>query len=116
VFHKKEETNHSKKHDQRIGTSLLREANVVSHEGKRKGAGKGNVRREQSCKKINHGYGEHSKDERNNTQISFRFFKWIKKMRENKEKRRMKIRRLIFKIIYLSFEIISRIVERVDFI
>ncbi len=48
VLQKKVDPCHSKKHKHGIGTSILREANMVSHEGEGEGAGKGDIRREQS--------------------------------------------------------------------
>ena len=45
VLKEKVEASHSKEHEQRIGATVLRETDVVSHKGQRERAGYGNVRR-----------------------------------------------------------------------
>jgi len=62
MFHKKVEAHHSNEHEQRIGPPILGETDVIGHEGKRKGAGKGNERRKLPCKEIDHGDGKGSED------------------------------------------------------
>ena len=62
---------------------------MVRHKSQGKGAGKGDIRRELSGKKIDHGNGKGSKDQRNDTEIPFGFCKGIEVMGENKKKGRM---------------------------
>ena len=55
-----------------------------------KGAGKGDGRGKLPGKKIDHGNGKGSKDQRKDTEIPFWFCKGKQLMGENKKKRRMK--------------------------
>jgi len=68
----------------------LGEADVVRHKSQGKGDGKGDGRRKLSGKKVDHGDGDGSKNQRNDTEILFWFCKGIKLMGEDEEKGRMK--------------------------
>jgi len=116
VFHKEIETCHPKKHKQGIGAAILRETDVVGHEGQREGAGEGNERRKLSCKEIDHGNGKGPKDQRDDSEITFGFGERIELMGEEEEERRVKIRWILFIKFYLAFEVISGVIEGVDFI
>jgi hypothetical protein len=89
---------------------------MVGHEGQRKGTGKGDERRKLSGKEIDHRDGEGSEDQGDNPEVSFGLGERIELMGQNKEKGRMKIRRILFIEFYLAFEVVSGIVEGVDFI
>jgi hypothetical protein len=90
VFHKKIKPGHSSKQEHRIGAPFLGEADVVGHKSETKGRRESKIRRKLSGKKVDHGDGEGSKDQRNDTEIPFGFCKGIKLMGENEEKGRMK--------------------------
>jgi len=105
VFHEKIEANHPKEHDQRVGTPLLREADMIRHKGQRKCARKSDERRKLSSKKINHRDREYSSNQRNNTQIPFWFLKWEEKMREYIKKGRMKKSGVLFIEFYVAIKI-----------
>jgi hypothetical protein len=53
---------------------------MIDHKGQRESAGKGDGRRKLSGKKVDHGNGEDSRDQRNDTKIPFWFCKGIKLM------------------------------------
>ena len=89
---------------------------MVGHEGQRGSAGEGDGRRKLPCKEIDHGNGEGTEDQRDNSEIPFRFGKWIELMGEDKKQRRMEIRGVLFVEFYLVFEVISRVIECMDFI
>ena len=89
---------------------------MIGHEGERKSAGKGNVRREGSREKVHHRYGESSEDQRNDPQISLGFFKGVEKMGEKKKERGVEESRVVFIEFNLAGEIIPRIIEGVNFI
>jgi hypothetical protein len=89
---------------------------MVGHEGQREGAGKGDGRRKLPRKEIDHRDGEGSKDQRNDTEIPFRFCKGIKLMGDNKKKRRMEEGWVLFIEFYLILETIPRILEGMDFV
>jgi len=94
----------------------LGEADVVRHKSQREGAGKGDGRRKLPGKKVDHGDREDSRDQRNDTEIPFRFCKGIKLMGKNKKKGRVKVCRVLFIEFYLAIEIIPRIIKRINFI
>jgi hypothetical protein len=116
VFHKEIETCHSKKHKQGIGATILGKTDVVGHEGQRESAGKGDEWRKLSYKEIDHGDGEGPEDQRDDSEIPFGFGEGIELMGEDEEERRMKIRWVLFIKFYLAFEVISGVIEGVDFI
>jgi hypothetical protein len=89
---------------------------VVGHEGQRKRTGKGNGRRKLSCKEIDHRDGEDSEDQRNDPEVPFRLGERIELMGENKKEGRMKIRRVLFIKLDLPTEIVSGVIEGVDFV
>jgi hypothetical protein len=94
----------------------LGKTDVVGHKGQRHGAWKGDERRKLSCKQVNHGDGKGSEDQRDDPKVSFGLGERIQLMGENKKEGRMEIRRILLIKLYLASEIISRIVECVDFI
>jgi hypothetical protein len=106
VPHKKVEANHSKKHDQRIGTPLLGEADMIRHKSQRECARKSDERRELFSKEIDHRYREYSSDQRNDSQIPFWFLKWEENMGEYKKKGRVKVCRVLFIEFYLAGKVI----------
>jgi hypothetical protein len=114
--HKKVESSHSEEHEQGVGASILGEADVVGHEGQREGRWEGDRRGKRSCKEIDHGNGESSKDQRDDAKVSFWFGERIELMGENKEKGRMNEAWIFFIKFYLAFEIISGVIEGMDFI
>jgi hypothetical protein len=116
VFYEEIEACHSEEHEQGVRAPILGEADVVSHEGQRKGTGKGDERRELSCEEIDHGDGEDSEDQRDDSKIPFGLGERIELVGENEEKGRMKKRRILFIEFYLAFEVISGVVERMDFV
>lgn len=71
MLHKKVESCHTEEHEQGIGACILRETGVVGHEGERKGAGKSDGRKKLSCKEKDHGDGEGSEYQRNDSEVSF---------------------------------------------
>ena len=89
---------------------------MVSHKGQREGAEKGNERRKLSCEEINHGDGKGSKDQGDDSKVSFGFGERIELMGENEEEGRMKIRWILFIEFYLAFEVISGVIEGMDFV
>jgi hypothetical protein len=94
----------------------LGETDVVCHEGQRDGAGKGDGRGKLPGKKIDHGDGKGSEDQGDDSKVSFGLGEGIELVGKNEEERRMKIRRILLIKLYLAFKIISRIIERMDFI
>jgi hypothetical protein len=116
VFHKKVETSHSEEHEQRVGASILGEADVVGHEGQREGRREGDRRGKRSCEEIDHRDGEDSEDQRDDAEVPFRFGERIELVCEDEEEGRMKIRRILFVKFYLVFEVISGVIEGMDFI
>jgi hypothetical protein len=89
---------------------------VVGHEDEREGAGEGDGRGERPCKEIEHGDGEGSEDQRDDTKVPFGFGEGIELVGEDEEERRMKIRGIFFIKFYLALEIIPGVVEGMDFI
>jgi hypothetical protein len=89
---------------------------VVGHKDQREGAGKGNGRRKLSCEEIDHRDGESSKDQGDDSKVSFWLCKWIKLVCEDEEEGRMKIRRILLIEIYLAFKIISGVIEGIDLV
>ena len=116
MFHKEIETHYPKEHEQGIGAAILGEADMVGHEGQTESAGEGDERRKLSCKEIDHGDGKGSKNQRDDSEISFGFGEGIELMSEDEEEGRMKIRRIPFIIFYLVSKVISGVIEGVDFI
>jgi hypothetical protein len=116
VFYEEIEACHPKEHEQGVRASILGEADVVGHEGQRKGTGKGDERRKLSCKQIDHGDGEDSEDQGDNPEVSFGFGERIELVGENEEKGRVKIRRILFIEFYLAFEVVSGVIEGMDFV
>jgi len=89
---------------------------VVGHEGQREGRWKGDGRGEGYCKEIDHWDRESSKDQRDDAEVPFRFGERIELVCEDEEEGRMKIRRILFVKFYLVFEVISGVIEGMDFI
>ncbi len=114
--HKEIKTSHSKEHEHGIGSSILGEADVVGHEGQRKGTGEGDRKGKRSCEEIDHGDGEDSEDQRNDSKVSFWLGERVELMGENKKEGRMKISRFLFIKFYLAFEVISGVIEGMDFV
>jgi hypothetical protein len=96
MLNKKVQADHSDEHQQGIGAPVLGEADVVGHKSQGKNARKGDGRRKLSGKNVDHRNGKDSKDQRNNTEIPFRFWKGIKLMGENIKKRRVKVCWVLF--------------------
>jgi hypothetical protein len=69
-----------------------------------------------SCKQIDHGDGEDSEDQGDNPEVSFGFGERIELVGENEEKGRMKIRGILFIEFYLAFEVVSGVIEGMDFV
>jgi hypothetical protein len=107
MFYEEIETSHSEEHKQGIGAPILGEANVVSHKGQGKCAWKGNRRRKLLSKEIDHRDGESTKDQRNDSKVSFGFGKGIELMGNHEEKGSLEISWVIFIKLDLAFEIIS---------
>jgi len=78
VLHKEIKACHSKKHQKGVWTSFLGKADVVGHEREGDGTGNGNVRGKGSGKNIDYRNGEGSKEDGNNTEVSFGFGEGIK--------------------------------------
>jgi hypothetical protein len=116
VFYEEVQTCHSQEHKQGVGAAVLGEANVVGHKGQREGAEKSNGRRELSCKEIDHGDGKGSEDQGDDSEVSFRSGKRIELVGEDEEERRVKVRRILLIEFYLALEIISGVVEGMDFV
>jgi hypothetical protein len=68
------------------------------------------------CKKIDHRDGKSSEDQGDDSKVSFRLGERIELMGEDKKERWLKISRILFIIGKLGLKIISRIIERIDFI
>ena len=113
---KKIEARHPEEHEQGVRASILGEADVVSHEGQRKGTGKGDERRKLSGKQIDHGDGEDSEDKGDNPEVSFGLGERIELVGKDEEKGRMKIRWILFIEFDLPSEIVSGVVEGMDFV
>jgi hypothetical protein len=58
---------------------------MIGHQGQRECARKSDGWGKLSGEEIDCRDGKDSEDQRNNTQISFRFFKWVEKMSENED-------------------------------
>jgi hypothetical protein len=116
MFHKEVKPRHSEEHEHRIRPSILREADVISHEGQREGTGEGDRRRERSCKEIEHGNGEGSEDQRDDAQISFGPGKRVELVGEDEEERRMKKGWVLLIEFDLPFEIIPGVIEGMDLV
>jgi len=116
VFYEEIEACHPKEHEQGVRASILGEADMVGHKGERKSTSKGNERRKLSCKEIDHGDGEGSEDQGDNPEVSFGLGKRIELVGENEEKGRMKIRWILFIEFYLAFEVVSGVIEGMDFV
>ncbi len=89
---------------------------MVGHNGQGHDAWKGDERRKLSCKKIDHGDGKSPEDQGDDSKISLRPGERIELMGENKEKGRVKIRRILLIKVKLTSKIIPRVIEGVDFI
>jgi len=89
---------------------------MVGHKGQGKSTSKGDGRGELSGKEIDHGNGEDSKDQRKDTKVSFRFGERIKLMGEDKEEGRMKIGWILLIKFDLPSEIVSGVIEGMDFV
>lgn len=89
---------------------------MIGHKGQREGAGESDERRELPCKEIDHRDGKCSEDQWDDSEISFGLGERIELMGENKEKGRVKIRRILLIKVKLTSETIPRIIERMDFI
>jgi hypothetical protein len=89
---------------------------VVGHEGQREGAREGDGGGEGSCKKVDYGNGESSKDQRDDSKVSFGFGERIELVGENEEEGRMKEAGVPFVKFYLVSEVIPGVIEGVDFI
>jgi hypothetical protein len=72
---------------------------VVGHEGEGECTGDSDAGRELFCEKIDHWNGKGSKKQRDNTEISFRFGKWIELMGQNKKKGWVKVSGFLFVIL-----------------
>ena len=116
MFHKEVKPSHSKEHEQGVGASILREADVISHESQGEGTGEGNGRRERSCKEIEHGDREGSEDQGDDPEVSFGLGKRIELMGEDEEERRMKKRWILLVEFDLSFEVIPGIIVGMHFV
>ena len=89
---------------------------MIRHESQRQSAGKGDGSRKLSGKEIDHRNGEGSEDQGDDSKVSFGFIEGIELMGENEEERRMKISRILFIEFNLAFEIVSGVIESMDFI
>ena len=89
---------------------------MIGHEDQRKCAWKSDSRREQPSKKIYHWDGESSKDQRDDAEVPFRFGERIELVCEDEEEGRMKEAGIFFVKFYLVFEVISGVIEGMDFI
>jgi hypothetical protein len=69
-----------------------------------------------SCEKIDQGDGEGPEDQRDDSEVPFGFGEGIELMGEDEEERGVKIRGVLFIKFYLAFEVISGVIEGVDFI
>jgi hypothetical protein len=79
---------------------------VVGHEGEGECTGDSDAGRELFCEEIDHGDGEGSEDQRNNSEVSFGLGKGVEEMGKDKEKGGMKVSRVILIKIYVGFEVI----------
>jgi hypothetical protein len=116
MFYKEIKSGHSEEHEHRVRPSILRKADVISHEGQREGTGEGDRRRERSCKEIEHGNGEGSEDQGDDAQISFGPGKRVELMGEDEEERRMKKGWVLLIEFDLTLEIIPGVIESMDLI
>jgi len=89
---------------------------MVGHKGQREGAEKSDQRRKLPRKEIDHGDGKGSENQGDDPEVPFGLGKRVQLMGENEEEGRMKIRRILFIKFYLAVEIISGIVECMDFV
>jgi len=89
---------------------------MVGHKGKGKSTSKGDGTRKLSCKEIDHRDGEGSEDQGDNPEVSFRLGERIELMGKDEEEGRMKISRILLIKFNLPSEIVSGVIEGVDFI
>jgi hypothetical protein len=89
---------------------------MVGHEGQRKGTWKGDGVGEGSSKKIDHGDGEGSEDQRDNAKIPFWVLKWIKEMGEDEKEGGVEESWVLFVKSELILEAIPRIIKRIDLV
>jgi len=89
---------------------------MVGHKGQREGAEKSDQRRKLPRKEIDHRDGKGSENQGDDPEVPFGLGKRVQLMGENEEEGRMKIRRILFIKFYLAVEIISGIVECMDFV
>jgi hypothetical protein len=89
---------------------------MVGHEGEGESAGEGDVRRKLSCKEIDYGDGEDSKDQGDDAEISFWFAERIKRVGEDEKEGRVKISWVFFVEIYLFLKAKSRIIQCIDLV
>ena len=116
VPHQEIEGSHPEEQDETVGAALLGKSDVIGHEGKSECTWEGDPPGELFCQEKDHRDRERSENQRQNPEVSLRFRKRIKKMREQVEKRRMEEGRLLFIILELRPESISRILIGVNFI
>lgn len=74
------------------------------------------MRGKRPSEEIDHGDGKNSEDQRKDAKVSFRMGKRIIKVGKKKKEGRMKVGRIFFVKLKLSFEAISRIVESVNLV
>jgi hypothetical protein len=96
VSHKEIEACHPQKHQEGVGAAILRETDMVGHEGQRESAGKGDEWRKLSCEEIDQGDGEGPEDQGDDSEVPFGFGEGIELMGEDEEKGRVKIRGVLF--------------------
>ena len=89
---------------------------MVCHEGQTNGAGKSNSGREGSSEEIDHGDGEGSKDQRDDSEVPLGFCKRIKEMGQEIEERGLKVSGIFFIVDKLFFEVISGLIKSIDLI
>jgi hypothetical protein len=89
---------------------------VVGHKGKGKSTSKRDGRGELSGKEIDHENRESSKDEREDTKVPFRLGERIELMGKDEEQGRMEIGGVLLIKFDLPSEIVSGVVEGMDFV
>jgi hypothetical protein len=94
----------------------LGEIDVIDHKSQGEGTRQGNIGREQSCKKIDQGDRQNTKDERNDAKVPFGFCERIEQVGENEEQGGVKESRVFTIKFQLSLQIIPRIIEGINFV
>ena len=107
MLHKEIESSDSEEEEQRVGSSILGETDVVGHESKGNRARKCDGRRELSCKKIDHGDGESSEYQWDDAEILFGFFERVEEVGKYEKEGRMQKGGIFFIEFYLVLKIIS---------